>query len=169
MDTPNYREQINQHLARFVQLVAQRGDIDAEIVKTRHLIRAFINMLPGNERNEVSPAIEVLIGQQVGLTDAIRNTLQQFAGTWMSAVEVKKRLIGFGFDFDAYTSNPLASIHTVLKRLPTEQVEKKTVGGSSYYRWKETKGLLNIPFVPGMSPNLRALMTMAAKGKTEKR
>ncbi len=133
-EIPDYREQIKHHLVRFAQLTAERTRIDEELTKLRHLLRSLANMLSGDDRKETMDALEVLLGPQMGLTDAIRNTLRQFAGIWMSPIEIRDKLRDFCFDFDSYTSNPLASIHSVLKRFPPEQVETRTVEGGTEYR-----------------------------------
>ena len=50
----------------------------------------------------------------VGFTDAVRATFTP--GKGMTAIQVRNDLINAGFDLDGYT-NPLATIHTILKRL----------------------------------------------------
>jgi hypothetical protein len=50
-----------------------------------------------------------------GLTDACRTVLRS-AGLAMTPTEVRERLAAIGCDLSSY-SNPLASVHTVLKRL----------------------------------------------------
>jgi hypothetical protein len=50
----------------------------------------------------------------VGFTDAVRATFKP--GKAMTAIQVRNDLINAGFDLDGYR-NPLATIHTILKRL----------------------------------------------------
>jgi hypothetical protein len=44
-----------------------------------------------------------------------------------------------GFDFSSYTSNPLSSIHTTLKRLVPEELETDARAEGQMYRWKTIK------------------------------
>jgi len=170
MSDSNYEKAIRKHFDRYAALNEERKKIEAEEAKLRFLIRATLNMLTDEHREGYEVLLETMTGRRtIGLTEATTNTLKSTMD-WMSPIAIRDRLVGSGFDFDAYTSNPLASIHTVLKRLSTEQVEKKVVGNSTYYRWKETKGLLNVP--PFGSRNyamLRDLVAVPGKGKIEKK
>jgi hypothetical protein len=55
---------------------------------------------------------------------------------WMSPVQVREALLAAGFDFSNYTSNPLSSIHTTLKRLVPDELETETRPEGQVYRWK---------------------------------
>jgi hypothetical protein len=55
---------------------------------------------------------------------------------WMSPVEVREALLAAGFDFSSYTSNPLSSIHTTLKRMVPEELLTETRADGQVYRWK---------------------------------
>jgi hypothetical protein len=54
---------------------------------------------------------------------------------WMSPIEVREALYAAGFDFSGYTSNPLSSIHTALKRMAPEELVTETRGEGQVYRW----------------------------------
>jgi hypothetical protein len=70
------------------------------------------------------------------LTDCCRDILRQ-SNRPMSALQVRQSLQAAGFDFSKYTSNPLSSIHTTLKRLAaTDAVETLEEGDTTLYRWK---------------------------------
>jgi hypothetical protein len=72
------------------------------------------------------------------LIDTCRNVLKSKGSAWLSPREVRRALDAAKFDFSEYTSNPLSSIHTTLKRLKAGgEVEVKTEGGSTYYRWPQ--------------------------------
>jgi hypothetical protein len=168
MSDPDYKQAVRKHIDRYEELNQQREKIEAEQEKLRFLIRATLNMLSDDDREGYEVLFEAMSGRRtVGLTEATTNVLKT-GMDWMSPVAIRDQLVGSGFDFNAYTSNPLASIHTVLKRLPTEQVEKKAVGSTTYYRWKETKGLLNVPFGPGNIVSLQSLMASKKKGIEKK-
>jgi hypothetical protein len=69
------------------------------------------------------------------LSECCRDILRQ-KQDWMSPVQVREALLAAGFDFSNYTSNPLSSIHTTLKRLMPEELETETRPEGQVYRWK---------------------------------
>jgi hypothetical protein len=69
------------------------------------------------------------------LSECCRDTLRA-KKDWMSPVEVREALLAAGFDFSNYTSNPLSSIHTTLKRMVPEELETETRPDGQVYRWK---------------------------------
>jgi hypothetical protein len=70
-----------------------------------------------------------------GLTDAIRGILID-AQADLSPIAIRNSLQQTGFDLGRY-ENPLAVIHTTLKRLAEQgQVMPCAVGGSVTYKWK---------------------------------
>jgi len=76
---------------------------------------------------------------QKTLSECCRDILRQ-KKDWMSPVQVRESLLAAGFDFSNYTSNPLSSIHTTLKRLTADEVESEMRTEGQVYRWikKET-------------------------------
>lgn len=60
------------------------------------------------------------LGQQVqagiAWTDLVRTVLNQHAGQWLSAVEVRATLTAWGYNFEGI-QNPLAFFNTILQRL----------------------------------------------------
>ena len=87
------------------------------------------------------------------MTDSIRSILAQ-AGKPLTAAEIRDRLEAIGFDMASY-SNPLATIHTILRRL-TEAAEadvqedrgRKTriepIAGKRFVIGKDLKGFIGI-------------------------
>ena len=71
------------------------------------------------------------------LTECCRDILRR-SGQWLAAIDVRDALLATGFDFSKYTSNPLTSIHTTLKRLKEsgEVEDKADEEGPTFYRWK---------------------------------
>jgi hypothetical protein len=56
---------------------------------------------------------------------------------WLTPVEIRDALKRMGFPFDNYKANPLASIHTTLKRMVPAEIEVKTrADGQKAYRLK---------------------------------
>ena len=58
-------------------------------------------------------------------------------GAWFTPVEIRDALKRMGFPFENYKANPLASIHTTLKRMVPAEMEVKTLkDGQKAYRLK---------------------------------
>ena len=88
----------------------------AELVKTVN----FLAPLVGQQTVAATPP--------AGMTDCIRDVLKD-APEPLTAAEIREKLEALGFDMKSY-SNPLATIHTVLRRL-TEADEVVTMHESS--------------------------------------
>lgn len=148
----DYQKMFTDHMHKLSALIAQRDAISIELENVRQMVTACYNMLSEEDQKEffdafstVSKWIEI---REKGLTDAIRKILQSNPKAWFSADQVRKRLQEAGFDFSGYISNPLSSIHTVLKRLkPTEVKTRDGIDGKQY-QW--------IMRSPRMSKRLRA-------------
>lgn len=70
------------------------------------------------------------------LIESCRHVLRTNRG-WMSAVDVRHSLQAMGFDFSRYTSNPLSSIHTTLKRLKaSNEADDTAENGTTWYKGK---------------------------------
>jgi len=70
-----------------------------------------------------------------GLTTVIRRAF--CAGQeWLTPTEIRDSLKNTGFNFERYKANPLASIHTTLRRMVPHEVECKTLDGQKRYRLK---------------------------------
>jgi hypothetical protein len=70
-----------------------------------------------------------------GLTEACRNVLRA-STVEMTPLQVRSALQSAGFDVGKYT-NPLASIHAVLKRLVDgSEAEVLKRSGKTYYKWE---------------------------------
>ena len=61
---------------------------------------------------------------------------------WFTPVEIRDALKRMGFPFENYKANPLASIHTTLKRMVPAEMEVKTLkDGEKAYRLKSARGM----------------------------
>jgi hypothetical protein len=142
MDDSHYLSLINDAFTKLEKLQSDRESIEAEVMKLEQLIAATANMLPDGIKNVVMLKItnlrEIFRLRDVGLTDAIRTILRQRVGDWLTVTNVRDLLVRFGFDFTGYSTNPLASISTTLRRMKPEEVETTMVdGGVAAYRWKQ--------------------------------
>jgi hypothetical protein len=103
MPKDDYRRALDAAVREYEKLSAERAGLDDRLAQLRHSIAA-LTKLCGYE-----PTVPL------GLTDACRLVLRNSVAP-LTALEVRDRLVAIGVDLDKY-SNPLASIHTVLKRM----------------------------------------------------
>src|SRR5260370_22883641 len=124
MDDPHFLTLINGAFDKLEELQRDRESIEAETMKIEQLIAAAANMLPDDTRSLVVQRMELLRElsrfRDVGLTEAIRVVLRQGTGDWLTATNVRDRLATLGFDFSAYSTNPLASVSTILRPMKAE-------------------------------------------------
>jgi len=112
-----FRKQIAEAQFHLHKLLAVRRIIDTKINDLRSLIRANANFLPENERKAELFSLEVM-RVPTTIAEAVKVTLWIAKGRneRLTPMEIKDRSEERGFDFSSYT-NPMASIHTILKRM----------------------------------------------------
>ena len=139
---------------------AKRDESIREISRLSELIRATMNMIPPEHLARYEGIFERIEQRPLGLSVAIRACFAAAAApeklvarrmaqtgkpqsanaaspedTWLTPVEIRDRLKSMGFPFENYKANPLASIHTTLKRMvPGEMDVKILKGGQKVYR-----------------------------------
>lgn len=144
--------------------VGKRDESIREISRLSELIRATMNMIPPEQLARYEGIFERIEQRPIGLSVAIRTCFAAAAapgklvelarrmaqtGTpqsadaaspeklWLTPVEIRDRLKSIGFPFENYKANPLASIHTTLRRMVPGEMEVKTLkGGQKVYRLK---------------------------------
>jgi len=141
MSGTDYKTILDDAFTKLGFAVTQRNNIEIEIIKLKQFIHATMNMLSDKDRGEFKKRMEELLKQEEAnsssLVEAVRRLLQVMqVNKWLTASEVRDQLISNGFDFSGYTSEPLASVSTTLKRMKPEEVETTLVGGVTAYRWK---------------------------------
>ncbi len=96
-------------------------------------------MLSDDERRRIEPLLTYIDGidssGRVGLGDAIRDILAKSPKRCFTVTQMRDALIDAGFDFSRYTSNPLSSISTTLKRFKDNEVEMMEINEVDSYRW----------------------------------
>lgn len=117
----------------------RREVIDRRIAKLRRAATG-LGSLCGKTAASLSREFPELFPESIdpdtGLTDAIREILKTNAEIYCSPVFIRDELKNKGYDLNNY-KNALASIHTVLKRLRTQnEVIDTTREGRTVYRWK---------------------------------
>lgn len=136
MDIKRCRKVVTIYSVALRKLLEKRDELNRKIEHTAELISANANFLPEEERAAQLQKLAEMVAGPPGFTDSVRNILRGVQAQALSAKKVRDLLRGAGFDLSSYT-NPLASIHTILKRL-VERGEAEIVesNGEVQYRWK---------------------------------
>jgi hypothetical protein len=103
MSKDEYRRALDAAVSEYEKLTADRARLDSRISQLQHSIAA-LTKLCGFE-----PTVPL------GLTDACRLVMRNSPAP-LTPTELRDRLLSIGVDLTKY-SNPLASIHTVLRRM----------------------------------------------------
>jgi hypothetical protein len=132
-----YRQIADNQLAQLRSLQDQKAHLEETIRRVSELAKAAINAMPDEEKGPYLAELAKHTRQQMGLTQAIRELLQA-TNSHLAATQIKEILEDRGYDFSAYTSNPLSSIHSILKRFKPSEVSKELwPDGVAGYRWKK--------------------------------
>lgn len=180
MDKTDYLDAAIEALKKLDGLQKQRESIDAEAMKLEQFIIASANMLPDDGKEAILGNLELkqelFRVTEAGLTVAVRSVLKIASGEWLTTTNVRDRLEKMGFDFSTYSTSPLASISTVLRRMPSDDVERKVANDVTMYRLKNPIELKNLsalkdlclaePFKP--SDNIGSVFAALA-GKPKKK
>jgi hypothetical protein len=141
MTDPQYRKILLKEIQKLRSLIQRRDDTELDISKTRQFVRATVNMLPDDERQKMERLLVYVdnsdSGKRAGLADAIRSVLEHSAKRWFTVAQVRDALRDSGFDFSGYTSNPLSSVSTTLKRLKSPNIESTEIDDVTAYRCKK--------------------------------
>jgi len=124
MGTAEYKRALAAAIEEYERLKAQRDAIETRLAQLRQTIGAL------------GPLCKLPRHDILGLTDAIRSVLRARSGG-LTPLEVKDGLQTQGLDLSTY-SNPLASIHAVLKRLARsgEILRLENRRRKTAYAWK---------------------------------
>ena len=127
-----YRDAANEGIKELEKLTAKKLEIESEISTLTQLIAGNIAILPASERSDLGLKFEAAQAPS-GMTNAVIRTLS--FKEWRSAADVRDALVKSGYDLSTQ-ANPLASIHTTLRRLVGNRVESKEDEGRMVYRRK---------------------------------
>jgi hypothetical protein len=103
MSQASYRAALDAAVREYETLLQQKADVDARLAQVAESIGTLTRLCG------YIPTVAY------GLTEACKTSLRCAAAP-MTPLEVRDRLQSTGFDINKY-SNPLAAIHTVLRRL----------------------------------------------------
>jgi hypothetical protein len=115
----------------------KRDDADREFSRLSELIRSTVKMLSPDQRSQcVGDLLEHFDHvYSPGLTNLVRGAFGS-GKEWLSPTQIRDYLNSIGFNFEKYKANPMASIHTTLRRMVPNEVECKTLDGRKLYRLK---------------------------------
>jgi len=133
----NYKQLLRDLVEERDACLRKRDEAERELSRLSELIRSTIKMLSPDERSRCDCEIllERIDNRPPGLTTWVRRAFT--AGKeWLTPIEVRDHLKSIGFNFDKYRANPLASIHTTLRRMVPHEVECKELDGQKVYRLK---------------------------------
>lgn len=136
------REEHKELLTKRDELEAQRAEIDFELEGVEKRILqlqqtvASLSELTGEASRTLPIYLPPLDLNNLKLADACREILRS-SKDYLTPIAVRDALLEQKYDLRPY-SNPLASIHAVLKRLRDSNEVVRTAGsdGKAVYRWK---------------------------------
>jgi len=137
MDLRHCRKTVTFYSLALRKLLDERDQLNRKIENTAELISANANFLPEEERAAQLQKLAEMVAGPPGFTDSVRNVLRNVPSQALTAKKVRDLLRCAGFDLSSYT-NPMASIHTILKRLAERgEVEVSESSGEIRYRWSK--------------------------------
>lgn len=118
---------------RRLELLDSLEDLDRHSVALRQTMNAIAPLIG----EELVPVPKDAVA---GLTDSVRQILSR-AKESLSASEIRERLRERGFSVDAY-SNPLATVHTILRRLTDSGHVESAVDEQGTKRFEVAMGVM---------------------------
>jgi hypothetical protein len=120
------------------QWICRREDADRQLARLSEMIRSTVKMLTSEQRckYDCDTLLERIDNRPPGLTIVIRGAFTASGKEWLTPVEIRDSLKNTGAYFEKYKANPLASIHSTLKRMVPHEAECKVIDGQKAYRLK---------------------------------
>lgn len=133
-----YIELLEKSTRKYMELSEQRDCLLVEIEKLRQFLYATYQLLSPEDQKKFTaqwkPWMDKTAAANMSLADAIRNVLRASFPKSKTVAGIRDALQTAGFDFSTYTSNPLASISTTLRRLKEagQAASEETEGVTGY-------------------------------------
>jgi hypothetical protein len=121
-------------MAELEMLLRQRAECDRRIEALQKAVKILEPIY--RQTGTATASVELLLrSSDLGLTDRVRAILQASERP-LSPTQVRERVQDSGLDLSEY-SNPLATVHSVLRRLVEAQqvIAKAGIGGTKFYEW----------------------------------
>jgi hypothetical protein len=109
-----YRQQAKEAGRLFADACQRRKQADQDMARFRKLATALADMLPDDERLRFLQDLDA--SSAVGFTDTIKQIYREASPNGVTPMQVRAKLQGAGYDLSGQ-SNPMASIHSVIRRL----------------------------------------------------
>lgn len=158
MLSPSEKETLSEYMDQLRTATAERHKLTQRIKRMEAAARSILATTEDEEEIASYQGMLDEIIEPTGFTDAIRKVLQAAGGEALAPVEVRDRLPGAGFPLSGY-SNPLASVHTILKRIASNDilynVEAVTSDGKTAYRWVTSGDRMMRYLQSGSEPKIR--------------
>jgi hypothetical protein len=137
----DYKSILNDAFALLGLAMQKSEAAEIEIAKQKQFIVATMRMLSDEDKKHFDEMFNAAVARDAnrssGLKEAIRKLFPRWGGQWLTVAEVRDCLDNVGFDFSDYTTNPLASISTTLRRMVPDELETTMVETVTAYRPKE--------------------------------
>jgi hypothetical protein len=131
-----YKRAFEEGKTEMEGFILQRASLDVRISKLRGTLLALSAHLDEDTQMETRDLIRRIPSITPRLTDAVKEGIYSAGSRHLPAVQVMILLEILGFDFSSF-SNPLASIHTTLRRLESQGVlASEERSGTTLYWWK---------------------------------
>jgi hypothetical protein len=153
MDDVAYLDILEKALFKLGKLIDERDRMELEIGKLQQFLTATHNLLSDDAQKKFEskwqPVADKLNILGKSLKEAVLRALLSASPDWQSSTDVRDRLQAMGFDFSSYSSSPLASVSTTLRRLKeANEVQFKNLEGIGLYRVQPRPTSLQPPVAP---------------------
>jgi hypothetical protein len=140
MKTAAYRTALYETKQDVARHLVKRQKLDHKIAQLQALVTNLQNLSAAQDRKNFEKGVDRVIkaNTDVGVTDCVRVILKE-TFLPMTAAEIKKAIEDRKYNLTVY-KNPLAVIHTILKRL-VKSDEVRVIpqpGGKKVYQWIST-------------------------------
>ena len=144
----NYADMLSNALNDLINLNQKRKALNAEINKLKQFVEATLAIASVAVRDEFKDyAYEVLeaLSVNTSLADSIREVFDANSEIGFSVADVRRSLAETGFDFTSYTSNPLSSISTTLRRMAASgELRSAEISGFKVYAKQAKRGKIRL-------------------------
>jgi hypothetical protein len=138
----SYEKAFDDALSELEKLLRRRNEIDAELSRLRNVVLVLYEKA-GSSKPRKEKLMELFGHLDIGtprLTDAVKDALYAAdPERRLPAIQVKDLMEIRGFDFADFT-NPLASVHSTLRRLAAQgEIGSLAEKGTMTYWWKRPR------------------------------
>jgi hypothetical protein len=133
----DYARLFTEELGKLAVLEERREQLEDEICKHRQAASALFALMSEKEQQISQAAIADVSRSAQNLTQAVRRILARSRSEHITAVRIREELQRDGYDFSAYSSNPLVSVYGVLNRMK-DDLEVTTDDDTKRYRLRHT-------------------------------